>query len=161
MVQISTKHLLRATQTIRAARRSLSFPCGQRLSVLCWRWLMNWWDASAKEQEIQWQRRRGPPLVTCNSPGWRCAPQHWADRCRGFFWSSIFRSASVKGPVALITHLALTSNSCPMKENSINHQGLFICGLWQAGLLIYQRTPPSLCNRVARVCPWETSQDCN
>lgn len=35
--------------------------------------------------------------------------------------SSIFRTESVKGPVALITHLALTSNSCPVKENSINH----------------------------------------
>lgn len=44
--------------------------------------------------------------------------------------SSIFRTESVKGPVALITHLALTSNSCPVKENSINHVvHLFPCSL--------------------------------
>ena len=35
-----------------------------------------------------------------------------------FFWSSIFLRESVKGPVALMTHLALTSNSCPASGNS-------------------------------------------
>lgn len=48
----------------------------------------------------------------------------------GTSWSSILRTESVKGPVALITHLALTSNSCPVKENSINHvHHLFSCPL--------------------------------
>lgn len=30
-------------------------------------------------------------------------------------WLSIFLRESVNGPVALITHLAFTSNSCPVK----------------------------------------------
>lgn len=35
--------------------------------------------------------------------------------------SSILRTESVKGPVALITHLALTSNSCPAKKSGIDY----------------------------------------
>lgn len=35
--------------------------------------------------------------------------------------SSILRTESVKGPVALITHLALTSNSCPVKKSGIDY----------------------------------------
>lgn len=53
--------------------------------------------------------------------GWQIAVAHL---------SSILRTVSVKGPVALITHLALTSNSCPVKESSISHTPhLFLCSL--------------------------------
>lgn len=42
--------------------------------------------------------------------------------------SSILRTESVKGPVALITHLALTSNSFPGRGTDQSHTACF-CSL--------------------------------